>query len=136
MYPFDIEIIYGIFNAISDTIIRKQEVSFTSCFLYTLKQSAISGFVEKGLKAGDQTKRLSYSSPADSRYACITNPWLYHKSRFFSIVCFRKIKAGKKQPAYYKLECYMKNSIYKKENPQNSILINCLIQIFSFLILC
>ena len=65
MYPFDIEIIYGIFNAISDTIIRKQEVSFTSCFLYTLKQSAISGFVEKGLKAGDQTKRLSYSSPAD-----------------------------------------------------------------------
>lgn len=27
----------------------------------------------------------------------------------------------------------MKNSIYKKENPQNSILINCLIQIFSFL---
>ena len=136
MNPFDIEIIYGIFNAISDTIIRKQEVSFTSCFLYTLKQSAISGFVEKGLKAGDQTKRLSYSSPADSRYACITIPWLYHKSRFFSIVCFRKIKAGKKQPAYYKLECYMKNSIYKKENPQNSILINCLIQIFSFLILC
>ena len=112
MYPFDIEIIYGIFNAISDTIIRKQEVSFTSCFLYTLKQSAISGFVEKGLKAGDQTKRLSYSSPADSRYACITD------------------SLG------YKLECYMKNSIYKKENPQNLILINCLIQIFSFLILC
>jgi len=119
-----------VFNAISDTIIRKQEVSFTSCFLYTLKQSAIFDFAEKGLKAGVQTKRLSYSSPAD----CITIPWLYHKSRFFSIVCFRKIKAGKKQPAYYKLECYMKNSIYKKENPQNLILINYLIQIF--LILC
>ena len=136
MYPFDIEIIYGIFNAISDTIIRKQEVSFTSCFLYTLKQSAISGFVEKGLKAGDQTKRLSYSSPADSRYACITDSLGYIINHFFSIVCFRKKKQEEKQPAYYKLECYMKNSIYKKENPQNSILINCLIQIFSFLILC
>jgi len=40
-----------VFNAISDTIIRKQEVSFTSCFLYTLKQFAIFGFAEKGLKA-------------------------------------------------------------------------------------
>lgn len=137
MYPFDIEIIYGIFNAISDTIIRKQEVSFTSCFLYTLKQSAISGFVEKGLKAGDQTKRLSYSSPADSRYACITDSLGYIINHAFSLLCASvKKKQEEKQPAYYKLECYMKNSIYKKENPQNLILINCLIQIFSFLILC
>lgn len=136
MYPFDIEIIYGIFNAISDTIIRKQEVSFTSCFLYTLKQSAISGFVEKGLKAGDQTKRLSYSSPADSRYACITDSLGYIINHAFSLSCASVKKQEEKQPAYYKLECYMKNSIYKKENPQNSILINCLIQIFSFLILC
>ena len=133
MYPFDIEIIYGIFNAISDTIIRKQEVSFTSCFLYTLKQSAISGFVEKGLKAGDQTKRLSYSSPADSRYACITDSLGYIINHAFSLLCASVKKAGRKQPAYYKLECYMKNSIYKKENPQNLILINCLIQIFLFL---
>lgn len=87
MYPFDIEIIYGISNAISDTIIRKQEVSFTSCFLYTLKQSAISGFVEKGLKAGDQTKRLSYSSPADSRYACITDSLGYIINYAFSLSC-------------------------------------------------
>lgn len=136
MYPFDIEIIYGIFNAISDTIIRKQEVSFTSCFLYTLKQSAISGFVEKGLKAGDQTKRLSYSSPADSRYACITDSLGFIINHAFSLSCASVKKQEEKQPAYYKLECYMKNSIYKKENPQNSILINCLIQIFSFLILC
>ncbi len=136
MYPFDIEIIYGIFNAISDTIIRKQEVSFTSCFLYTLKQSAISGFVEKGLKAGDQTKRLSYSSPADSRYACITDSLGFIINHAFSLSCASVKKQEEKQPAYYKLECYMKNSIYKKENPQNLILINCLIQIFSFLILC
>lgn len=96
MYPFDIEIIYGIFNAISDTIIRKQEVSFTSCFLYTLKQSAISGFVEKGLKAGDQTKRLSYSSPADSRYACITDSLGYIINHAFSLLCASVKKAGRK----------------------------------------
>ena len=136
MYPFDIEIIYGISNAISDTIIRKQEVSFTSCFLYTLKQSAIFDFAEKGLKAGVQTKRLSYSSPADSRYACITDSLGFIINHAFSLSCASVKKQEEKQPAYYKLECYMKNSIYKKENPQNSILINCLIQIFSFLILC
>lgn len=96
MYPFDIEIIYGIFNAISDTIIRKQEVLFTSCFLYTLKQSAISGFVEKGLKAGDQTKRLSYSSPADSRYACITDSLGYIINHAFSLLCASVKKSRKK----------------------------------------
>ena len=76
-----------VFNAISDTIIRKQEVSFTSCFLYTLKQSAVFGFAEKGLKAGDQTKRLSYSSPADSRYACITDSLGYIINHAFSLSC-------------------------------------------------
>ena len=96
MYPFDIEIIYGIFNAISDTIIRKQEVSFTSCFLYTLKQSAIFDFAEKGLKAGVQTKRLSYSSPADSRYACITDSLGYIINHAFSLLCASVKKSRKK----------------------------------------
>ncbi len=121
-----------VFNAISDTIIKKK--GSIVHFLFFINAEAICYFrLRKEMFKGCQTKRLSYSSPADSRYACITDSLGFIINHAFSLSCASVKKQEEKQPAYYKLECYMKNSIYKKENPQNSILINCLIQIFSFL---
>ena len=134
MYPFDIEIIYGIQRYIWHNHKKKGSIVH---FLFFINAEAICYFrLRKEMFKGCQTKRLSYSSPADSRYACITDSLGFIINHAFSLSCASVKKQEEKQPAYYKLECYMNNSIYKKENPQNSILINCLIQIFSFLILC
>ena len=94
MYPFDIEIIYGIQRYIWHNHKKKGSIVH---FLFFINAEAICYFrLRKEMFKGCQTKRLSYSSPADSRYACITDSLGYIINHAFSLLCASVKKSRKK----------------------------------------